>query len=70
MKAIGYGEVFDYLSQEISETEAKETMKQKSRNYAKRQMTWFKKDPSITWFTNNNQDALLEEVQNFLAEKL
>lgn len=48
-EAIGYREAAAYLSGETSLTEAKKIIKQKTRNYAKRQMTWFRKEKRILW---------------------
>ena len=48
-EAIGYRESAAYLSGEISLPEAKKIIKQKTRNYAKRQMTWFRKEKRILW---------------------
>lgn len=47
--AIGYQETIAYLNKEISLTEAKKLISQHTRQYAKRQMTWFKKDKRIHW---------------------
>ncbi len=49
MQAIGYKEILRYLSGEITEDEAKEQIKQGTRRYAKRQMTWFRKNDEIQW---------------------
>lgn len=51
MQAIGYKETAAYLRGECSLEEAKETIKQGSRRYAKRQMTWFNRNPRIRWLT-------------------
>lgn len=48
-EAIGYRETAAYLSGEISLPEAKNIIKQKTRNYAKRQLTWFRKEKRIVW---------------------
>ena len=45
MKGIGYKEILNYLDNKISLEQAIDDIKQGSRNYAKRQLTWFKKDP-------------------------
>jgi len=50
MRAIGYKQMVDYLTGEISWQEAIYQMKRDTRRYAKRQFTWFKADPSIRWF--------------------
>jgi len=49
MKGIGYKEILYYLEGNISLNEAVEMIKQGSRNYAKRQLTWFRKDERVTW---------------------
>ena len=46
---IGYQEIVSYLDNEISLEEAKEKIKQNTRNYAKRQLTWFRKNSLIKW---------------------
>jgi len=49
-QAIGYKELFDYLNGTKTLDSAIDYLKQASRNYAKRQITWFKKDENITWY--------------------
>jgi len=49
LQTVGYQELFDYLDSKYSLDEAVEKIKQHTRNFAKRQMTWFRKDPDITW---------------------
>ncbi|MFA5792443.1 MAG: tRNA (adenosine(37)-N6)-dimethylallyltransferase MiaA [Candidatus Gracilibacteria bacterium] len=49
--ALGYKEYFPYLRGEKSLEECKESLKQNSRNYAKRQMTWFRKEEDIYWLS-------------------
>ncbi len=48
-QAIGYKEIIDYFNGEISFDRAVELIKQSSRRYAKRQDTWFRRDPRIVW---------------------
>ncbi len=50
MQTVGYREVFEYLDQKIEFDEMVRLIKQRSRNYAKRQLTWFRKDDRIKWF--------------------
>jgi len=47
---VGYVELFDYLDGKTTLTDAIEKIKQHTRQYAKRQITWFKKDANTTWF--------------------
>ena len=49
MQGIGYKEIVDYLENKISLDEAVELIKKRSRNYAKRQLTWFKRDERCRW---------------------
>lgn len=46
---IGYREIISYLDGELSLEEAKDKLKQNTRNYAKRQLTWFRKNEAIKW---------------------
>lgn len=46
---IGYQEMIEYLDGKVSLEEAKEKLKQNTRNYAKRQLTWFRKNSAIKW---------------------
>ena len=50
MQTVGYREVFEYLDHKIDFDEMVQLIKQRSRNYAKRQLTWFRKDKRIKWF--------------------
>jgi tRNA dimethylallyltransferase len=49
LRTVGYSEIFEYLDGRISLSEAVSNIKTNTRQYAKRQMTWFKKDPGIQW---------------------
>ena len=53
LQTVGYQEVFDCMEGKLTKTEAIEKIKQNTRNYAKRQMTWFKKDKEIQWVDAN-----------------
>jgi len=50
LQTVGYREIFEYLDGKCSLEEAIEHIKTNTRHYAKRQMTWFKKDTEIQWF--------------------
>ena len=50
MQAIGYKEFLGVLDGTLTEQEALELVKLRSRQYAKRQLTWLRRDPSIHWF--------------------
>jgi tRNA dimethylallyltransferase len=51
LQTVGYTELFQYLDNEISLNKAIELIQQHTRNYAKRQLTWFKKDTTVHWGT-------------------
>ena len=57
MKGIGYKEVMDYLNGETTLEEAVEIIKQSSRRYAKRQLTWFRRDERIHYVSSENPFA-------------
>ena len=75
MQSIGYKELADYLKGSGSKEEAADRIKLASRHYAKRQLTWFRREKEAVWIRKNefrNEDALLEHVvllcENFLSE--
>jgi tRNA dimethylallyltransferase len=65
LNTVGYKELFSYFNNEISLTKATELIKQNTRNYAKRQLTWFSRDTEIEWF--NPVDKI--EILNFIINK-
>ncbi|MCX7695830.1 MAG: tRNA (adenosine(37)-N6)-dimethylallyltransferase MiaA [Caloramator sp.] len=72
MQAIGYKEVFDYLDGKLSLEEVKDIIKQNSRRYAKRQLTWFRKDTRIYWLDvyNKQLDEILSNMLGYIEGKL
>ena len=60
MQGIGYKEIFYYLENKISYSEAIDMIKQGSRNYAKRQLTWFRRDPRAVIL--NKEEMTEEEI--------
>jgi tRNA dimethylallyltransferase len=64
LQTVGYREIFDYLDECFDYVEAVRLLKRNSRRYAKRQLTWFQRDPEITWF--ENEPAML----NWLEQKI
>jgi tRNA dimethylallyltransferase len=58
LNTVGYTELFDHLSNNCSLDEAVARIKKNTRQYAKRQMTWFKRDNSIVWIRPDNLDAI------------
>lgn len=66
LQTVGYAELFNYLTGMISIDKAVEQIKTNTRQYAKRQMTWFKKDSEVKWFAPSQTG----EIIKFLDEKL
>ena len=63
MKAIGYKEFYDYLYNNEPIETVKELIKKNSRNYAKRQFTWFRKMPKLNWFKDlDSAKRAIEEL--------
>ncbi len=58
LQTVGYKELFDYFDGRLSLSAAIERIKVNTRHYAKRQLTWFKKDPEIYWINPTNEDAM------------
>jgi tRNA dimethylallyltransferase len=66
LNTVGYKELFDYLDGKMTFEDAVSQMKQNTRHYAKRQLTWFKKDKDFFVFTPKD----LNEIISFLEKKL
>ncbi len=64
LQTVGYKEIFKHLQNEITLPNAIDTIKISTRQYAKRQMTWFKKDTTIAWCTPN-----INEVKQCIESK-
>jgi tRNA dimethylallyltransferase len=59
LNTVGYRELFDYFEGKITIDEAKEKIKANSRKYARKQLTWFRRDPEITWFTPDMKNEII-----------
>ena len=59
LQTVGYREFFDYFDGRTSYEEAVSLIKRNSRRYAKRQLTWFRRDPEIRWFGPWDDPALI-----------
>ena len=67
MKGIGYVEFIDYFEGKCSFSEAVDKIKQNSRHYAKRQLTWFRKMSDVHWFSPNDEGEIISLVNSFLS---
>jgi tRNA dimethylallyltransferase len=64
LQTVGYREIFDYLDGQYDQNEAVRLLKRNSRRYAKRQLTWFKRDEEITWFHSTDLNGIVAHIQN------
>lgn len=60
LNTVGYAELFNYFKGEISFDEAIELIKRNSRRYAKRQITWLKRNPKYNWLNPNDITAVID----------
>lgn len=65
LQTVGYRELFDYLDGNIALERAVELVKQNSRHYAKRQLTWFKRDDAMVWL-NAGEKNNVERIVNLV----
>lgn len=71
LQGIGYKEIIMYLDGRLTLDESINLIKQKSRNYAKRQITWFKRDDRIKWINVDDFEdfnSLKNFTQNYILE--
>jgi tRNA dimethylallyltransferase len=64
MQTVGYSEIFGFLEGNYDRDEAIRLLKRNSRRYAKRQLTWFRRDPEIRWFHPDQTEEIIEWVEN------
>ena len=67
LQTVGYREVFDYFDGKCSLDEAIELVKRNSRRYAKRQMTWFRRDSEFKWFAPSDLAHIIAYIEGFEA---
>ncbi len=63
LQTVGYQEIFDFIDKRYDRDECIRLLKRNSRRYAKRQLTWFKKDPGFRWFSPHDFDAIINYIQ-------
>jgi len=66
LQGIGYKEIFNYLEGKCTLEELKDIIKQGSRNYAKRQLTWFRRDSRIHWVNIDEFESFNEITENII----
>ena len=63
LQTVGYAEIVEFLEKKTTLAKALDAIKIHTRQYAKRQMTWFKKDQEIEWFSPDNPDLILSAAK-------
>ena len=66
LQTVGYSEIFEHLDGKSSLIEAVEEIKKNTRQYAKRQMTWFRKDKDINWISAKQSDEIIAMAQKLV----
>lgn len=67
LQTVGYKELFDYIDGSTSLNEAVTLIQLHTRQYAKRQMTWFKKDTETFWFDREHEDKIITHLKAILT---
>lgn len=66
LNTVGYSEIFDYLDGKIELDDAINAIKQNTRRFAKRQLTWFRRDEEIKWFEPNDTENVISYIEGRL----
>ena len=68
LQTVGYREMFDYFDGRCSLDEAIELIKRNSRRYAKRQMTWFRRDAEVAWFSPHDIEPIISHIDTKILQ--
>lgn len=68
LQTVGYKEIFDYLDGAYDKNEAIRLLKRNSRRYAKRQMTWFRRDDKVKWYSPDEPSKVIDYVKSLTKE--
>jgi tRNA dimethylallyltransferase len=71
LKTLGYKEICEYLDGKLNFEETVELIKKNTRNFAKRQLTWFRANPQIHWFyiDEMSKNEILSKIKDYINEK-
>ena len=67
LQTVGYSEIFGFMEGKYDKEEAVRLLKRNSRRYAKRQMTWFKREETVKWFSPHEKNQILDYIQNQIS---
>lgn len=66
LNTVGYKEMFEYIDGNCTLEEAVERIKGNTRRYARKQLTWFRRDEGVTWFCPDNKDEIMDYISQSL----
>lgn len=66
LNTVGYKEIFGYLDGDMPLNEAIERIKGNTRRYARKQLTWFKRDNDVAWFSPDSKDEIMDYISQHL----
>ena len=64
LQTVGYREIFSFLDGEYDKEETIRLLKRNSRRYAKRQITWFKRDEEFVWFNPFDKEKVIQYIEH------
>jgi tRNA dimethylallyltransferase len=67
LQTVGYKELFDHLENKTDLKTAVELVKQNTRRFAKRQLTWFRKDAAVQWFEPADEEKIIEYIKQAVS---
>lgn len=68
LNTVGYRELFSWFDGEITKEKATELIKRNSRRYARKQLTWFRRDPEVEWFEPGQTEQIIEYISEKMKE--
>ncbi len=67
LNTVGYSEIFEYMDGALSLEQAVAAIKQNTRRFAKRQLTWLRRDPAYQWFAPSQRQEIIAAIDNYKA---
>ena len=68
LQAIGYREIVEHLQDKLKWEALVKNIQQRTRQYAKRQMTWFRREAKIAWYQPDDEAAILDKIKIYLEK--